>query len=389
MGTKIQYISSLRNWVFFCVTIKEDPFALPTKPDLALFWLADRVHQSGNTNSIKQSQSMLLWLHEAAGIDPYFHTDNEYLKFKLSATKRFDKPSDSRLPLTIDHIIRYSLHYKCVIKYYNTIPLDDLLKVLIIQMYFCTMSRPSELLLSKYSLTKKGIKFKHLAFLKPDPSKPHRNFARIQIVSHKSMKSLKDSKLLYLGYSYCSDVYKTNKSCPCKIINPLRLLNVYLRRRKTLLASLPKGPQKNNLLLSSNNNIFVWNSGKIVTTTDYTKIIKNLVSINSKCIVEPKRYACYSSRIGGTTRASQVGIAHGRILKYVGWSDSKLPDVSMRYIRPDAINLSHFVLDLIHGPSHNNELIIKNRQFLQTGVVFDPWAKCIDRKFCFHKSKRR
>ncbi len=331
---------------------------------------------------------MLLWLHEVADIDPVFNTNGEYQRFKLAAIKRFDTPSDKRLPLQLHHLIRYTLSLDCVINRYNTVPLDSLLKVLIIQMYFFTMSRPCELLLSPHSETKRGIKFKHLTFFKPNPSNPSTHFVRIQVVSHKSMKSLNDSKLLYVGHSYCPQTLQTNKSCPCKLLNPLRLLNVYLRRRQKLVAILQKGKRKHALRLSLENSVFVWSSGKVVTSAYLSKIVKEVVAANSQYILEPKRYAAYSARIGGTTRASQVGIAHGLILKYVGWSDSKLPDISMRYIRPTALCLSNMIRNIIHGPPHCNPNTT-NRIFLQSHVVFDPWSKMEDRKFCFQKINNR
>ena len=78
------------------------------------------------------------------------------------------------------------------------------------------------------------------------------------------------------------------------------------------------------------------------------------------------RYTSYSLRIGGTTLASSSGIDHAKIMKYVGWSQKKLPSMAIRYMRFKHEEMALFNYQMIHGYNPKNK-IRSNTHF------YDPW----------------
>ena len=120
--------------------------------------------------------------------------------------------------------------------------------------------------------------------------------------------------------------------------------------------------------MKSTNPLFVKENGNPVNTSDITQIAKNIANINQ--IVNPKNYTAYSLRIGGTTRASIVGIEHPKILKYVGWTNSRLADCAQRYMRYAPYQLAIIPFQMIH----------KKRQ-KENNKIYDPWSERLDQKY--------
>ncbi len=99
----------------------------------------------------------------------------------------------------------------------------------------------------------------------------------------------------------------------CFYLNPYRLLCEYLKRRyrsKSYKLKINKN--------SKYHNVFVWENGEKITTSDLSQITKEIVQIINIPNRDKHRYSSYSYRIGGTTRGVAVGINHTSILKFVG-----------------------------------------------------------------------
>ena len=158
----------------------------------------------------------------------------------------------------------------------------------------------------------------------------------------------------------------------------MKLLILYINKRKIMINKLKSSlnskqwtqsqkerisSQINKLQIKSNNHVFVWQSGQIVTTRDLTKIVKKVVTIND--INEPNRYTAYSLRIGGTSAASNANIPQPKILKFIGCAPSRLPNISMRYMRYTQDQLKLLPYEILHEALQQN-----NKQ----NITFDPWT---------------
>ncbi len=372
-GTKTHYVSAFRQWAAYCLSMDEYPLDTPINPELAAYWIADRTQQSGNIKSFCNWQSMLTWLHDLKRCDPIYKYDPFYKTFVKALKKQYHNPSDTRLPFELDDIIKYTIYLKVKKSNILTVDLNTLLTIIIIQLYFFTMSRPSELLKSQSSKNKLGLKFNDISH----ESSLNGKFFKFIIKSYKNQQFRKQYKTVIIGDAYCNNVLlNRHHKCFCKILNIYELLKVYFFRRKKLALSINNNSiLKQKLLLSPNNNVFVWKNGTVVTTSHLSKIVKTMV-ITLK-IPNPKRYAPYSLRIGGTTLASINAIPYSKILRYVGWSDNHLPSVSFRYMRYKLDDFRIMINEMIHGVS-SNAINIQKQQ--RSGVVYDPWAYAWNQK---------
>ncbi len=358
-------MTAFKQWVLYCITIRENPLRLPCDTELATFFLADRVHHTGSIGSIKNWSAMLNWIHELAGVKKNYKKSENFKNFKIALAIEYPNKSDPRLPFKIEHILQFTKHHNVNLLTLDITPINTLLKVLLVQAYFFTMSRPCELILSLYSDTKKGIK---IGCLKRDRNNNPSYFAGL-IIDHKTINKKRDPKYVYLTDTRCNKILQgSTQNCMCFYLNPYRILCAYLKRRfrsKSLRIKLDK--------FSKYKNVFVWEDGNIVTTTDLSNITKELVKIINIPIRDQHRYSSYSYRIGGTTRGVAVGINHTNILKFVGWSDSFLGDSSITYIRPSTETLVLIPFQMIHGIG--NQITQQTHEYMNQGLVFDPWSK--------------
>ncbi len=374
----MSYISAFKQWFSYCTSIREDPFNLPCNGELAAFFIAERVEALGSIGSIKNWTAMLNWIHELANEKTFYKSNTIYINYLKALKIQFPKKSDPRLPFTIFHILNYTKYYNINLLTLKSVPLKNLIKVLYAQLQFFIMNRPCELVNSKYSETKNGIKMWQVH----RDNKNDMSYFYIKILYHKTMSTSSEYKYFYITDTRCEKV-KSGKSanCMCFYLNPYRLLCEYLNRRYNN-PNIHKNLKLNKQ--SVNKKLLIWDNGKIISTTDLTLITKEIKMINKIPERDLDRLTNYSYRIGGTTRAVSMGIHHISLLKFVGWSDSFLTDSSASYIRPDTNTLIRIPYQMIHGINNN-----ANQSFYQNenqGLVFDPWTKVYSRnsnKFCY------
>ena len=92
--------------------------------------------------------------------------------------------------------------------------------------------------------------------------------------------------------------------------------------------------------------------------------------------METRHYTAYSLRIGGTTAASKAGIPHPLILKYVGWSNSRLADCAQRYMRYTPFELCRLPFMILHKSKNNTKKNDKN-----DSQIYDPWSENVSQRF--------
>ncbi len=66
-----------------------------------------------------------------------------------------------------------------------------------------------------------------------------------------------------------------------------------------------------------------------------------------------------------------MNIPHVKILRYVLWKNTRLPNIAMRYIRFDSHQLKRVPFEMIHGSTNNknNKHEKENNSF----ITYDPW----------------
>ncbi len=367
-GTKLSYMSAFKQFVCYCNTIREEPLLLPLDSELVTFFIADRISSTGSAGSLTNWTGMLNWLHELARVNNNYQNSKIYKTYMKAVRKQYKKPADSRLPFKIEHIYNYT-RFKGV-NIVNAInqPLNILTEVLAAQIGLFTMLRPCEFSNSKYSYSKNGIKLKYAKQVNDRKNPSH---LYILIKDHKTKQYKPDPKFTYLTDTRCNMVKNgLSKKCLCYYLNPYRILDAYMQIRQ------------NNILLPNkarygkqfpNNKLLVWDNGSDFSTTDLTKITKDIVKINHITKRDKNRYSNYSYRIGGATISMAMGINHVKLLKFVGWTDSFLSDSSISYMRPDTDSLLTIPYEMIHGLHNNNTQ--KLIEFYNQGLVFDPWTK--------------
>ena len=184
---------------------------------------------------------------------------------------------------------------------------------------------------------------------------------------------------------FCSTKCKSTRACPCQRCNPYNLLLLLLKRRQSMVDSMlekfndPNTTylQRSNLYdkiqrfrLLPSNPLFIDEKGESVKTTFLTTIAKE---ISHTCqIMDRQRFTAYSLRIGGTTRASQMGIPHPKILKYVGWSNSRLADCAQRYMRYSSNDLCLVPFHMIHGSREGPK---------NPSQIYDPWSERLNQQY--------
>ncbi len=372
MTTKANYVSSLRNWAKYCIEYNEDPFQMPIDPLVVIYWFSERALQAGSVASICTWQSSLSWLCKIKGFTPSFKENYDFSTFKKELKKEYAEESDTRLPFDLNHIFQYTKHYKCYGKHLKTIPLHDYLKVLLAQLYFCSMARPCELTKIIGNESKPGLKLGDI-YHNTDASDPNEWYFALFILSFKNQKSKKYVKKIIIGNSKCGNRYipGTFKICPCNLINPYQLLFTYLKRCQQIALN------SETFSFTNKDPVFRFKNGISATTKFVGKIAKEIAKLTKE--PEPKRLTGYSFRIGGATLSCMQQIPQPKLLKYVGWKPSHLPHVSMRYMRYKEIDFKTFIFELIHG---SNEVIHRNliSSFKITAEIYDPWTTDLDRK---------
>ena len=388
-GTKEHYVSQLRQWIIYCDDFSLDPLRMPPDPHTYIFWIQERIDAVGSIASLEQWTAMMNWLCEIACIKPIYKLHPDVKLYMRAIRKQYTTQRDHRLPFKVKHLLVYIkyLRYK---KNKGKAKMDynDFVKTTIAQVFLFTMSRPSELLKTRRcDGMSSGLELKYVSEMM---DREHNKLVmKLTIKAYKNQASKKIAKHIYISSSKCPAERnnirnKNGEKCPCHYLDPISAIKTMLKMRKKLLSNLrnklgdeiSKKERKeinktlHTLDLNKNNPLFVFDDGKIASTSTLRQIAKDICMANN--ILDAHHYTAYSFRIGGTTRASTQGIDHPFILRYVGWSESRLGDCSQRYMRYSNYELSTMIYQMIHGPRNNIGFVGNSHHKNRT---YDPWSE--------------
>ena len=373
--TKMGYMSSIRHWINWNLEHQDDPFEFPIPPQKLSVWIQQRFEEAGNIKSIRSWTAAMGLLSDLAGVAKDYKLNRDYMNHIAALKKHHQEAMDPRHPFRLMHIVKYVKH---MVDKKKEDPLEAASKAALATMYFCTMSRPSELV----KPSGKGGKTRGLKFVNMDrkTDKQH-GFPMIKLTVdlYKNQASKKIKKTIYLGTTQCN---KSN-GCRCKYINPFERMREMLKMRRDLAKRVKEEldrtnntksrkilkTQWDNLRKKPDNYLFVHTNGKPFTIKEVTQIAKDVAKINK--IMDDEHYTAYSFRIGGTTRASLAGIDHTMILRYVGWTESRLADCAMRYMRYAPKELAMVPYHMIHP----------RKKLTEWSKTYDPWSEKLDMKY--------
>ena len=378
--SKASYVSAFRHYFRFCLDFEIDPLKMPLDPEVCIYWIQQRIEMKGSIASLSTWTAMLHWISELAMAPMIYKSHPLYTSYLAAIRKKYEKGVDHRLPFRLHHIHKYTLKTWKSDKGENTISFDNLLRILIANLYFFTMSRPCEILrASGSSLRKFGLL---IGDIQKMVDLEHSATIYEFKVRTKNAASRKIFKKIYISSSRCNKHHQ----CICAKMDPFMLLDYYMKRRRDLCAEIhqtlgtgnlseseyaTQTTRLENLAIKKSKPLLVWSDGKTATTKDLAKIAKE---ISRKAgIVDPQHYTSYSLRIGGTTAASMAKIDHVLILKYVGWSVSRLADCGQRYMRYSPYELSMMPFKIIHG-EYDSYSRNQNK-------IYDPWSEKINMKY--------
>ena len=357
-----------------------NPFYVPFEVDTIRFFICDRVRAIGTIKSLRQWVSTLMWVSECLHASKEWRRNQSLCTLIRALQKQYAEEKDIRLPIKVDYIRNYMIKKGATTtKLMQSMPFDKLLAIVVLVLTWFLGNRPSEVLKYSTKHSTNGLRIEDVEW------KPQYKCFSILIKSFKNQKSKKVFMEKQIPSTKCS-----NPQCTvyCTILNPMKLLKIYQQKRvllhKQIAAKLQQQPSDKKLKqlfkkvrYHKNSYLFIKQNGEIFKTTDLNKVIKEVVQINN--LEEPKRYTAYSLRIGCTTQQQAMGIPHPKILRYIGWAESRLPSIAMRYMRYTKANLRQVPFELIHGSLMQDNFTLQ-RKFMNMNNVFDPWTNKINFK---------
>ena len=380
MGTKTHYVSQFRHYVNFCLDHSINPLQVPLDPHVCTFWIQEKFNMNGNIKSLNQWTAKLNWISDLSRAPKNYKKHPDYVQYISGLRKQYHEGNDHRMPFRLVHLYKYTKSiWKPSKENLKVIGYTNLVKAALANTYFFTMSRPCEFLVSRSAPPRLcGLKvgdFKRI--LDTEHGVP---LIELTINVYKNQASRRIQKKIYI----CSTKCKRSRNCPCRLCNPYNLLLLMIRRRQCLIdevmekLDIAKGVERirlksliEKLRLKPSNNFFIKEDGSPIDTKFLTNIAKDIVGESR--ILKKENYTAYSLRIGGTTRASKVGVPHPKILKYVGWSAARLADCAQIYIRYSPYELGQIPFQMIHG--------IRGKKIDSSSKIYDPWSERINPKY--------
>ena len=362
LGTYINYIAPLRRWMQFTMELNISPLVFPYDTEVVIYWITDEIKRVGSTQSIKSWEGSVRWLGKMLGWDnEHWRQHPRYKDYREAAIKRWSRPPNQKLPITIEHLLAMARRYDIRQSTLYRIDFDLLVQWTALVWLFLTFSRPCELLRRTQNNTEFGLNIgevQEVTLIKG--GKPA---LEIQIDRFKNAISRQCVKVIYVRDTDCGQSHCTR----CDSLNPLHLYRIMKHRRAQLQRQcLPHTEKWRRLSPSTASNpLFVLSSGRAVTSSVIQRGIDKVMAAAG--LRKSKDYTPYSLRIGATTQAHRVKICHAKILQYVGWQLNSLPDMAYRYTRYPPQSLQWMAHDLVHGTT----AMVSDRG---TNTIYDPWV---------------
>ncbi len=359
--TKCGYVSLIKDFLRFCSARGINDASTNISPQLAIWWMRDRVRRLGSCNSESSWSASLSWLISSLGGTPTYYKDHFYQRAHKNMIELWTIPVKTRKPIKIHWISAFLIHLNITPETWWTCDLELLTMAFLLLIAFFGIVRPAEILFSdstenkKWEIISTGLKWSDITPKNTNKSY-HRRYLQLYIRWYKNQEFRTEPKLLNMGPPTCN-----HKECKCHILNFYNMFFVLKKRRQTHIKKLVQilqyttNKKQRSLLekriniLDTNpsNYIFVGLNGSIWRPAKLTQVLQQLTENLS--IPNPEAYPSYSVRIGASSLCHQQRIDLLKLVRYVIWSTKKFPHVSQRYIRFTVANLRIIPFEMIHG----------------------------------------
>ena len=364
LGTKLNYVSLLRNYFNYCLEHDEDPFKPYIDPVVAIHWMYHQTMRLGSCNSRSTWSATLSWWVWLHGRKATFFKNGLYRRVWEVMVTLYTIPRKPRLPMRLEWVVNYLKFLGVTPDTWHKVSLQSLTIALFYILLFLTISRPAELLFTNSTedetieIITTGLRWKDLTFHNMDQSR-YAQYISLEIHWFKNQQHRNQSKIIDMQSPLCR-----NKDCKCKYLDFIAILRTLKQRRDALIIELGyikrqngflnKKQQKqfDNLKTEMNDYILVGGDGKRWTPPHMRPIMKHFQQVIG--MEFPERFPLYCVRIGAMSRVNQQKMDLLKVLRYVAWSVSNLPHVSNRYVNFKSEDLRTIPFEIIHGALDKN-----------------------------------
>lgn len=309
-----RYVSGFRQYYRYCIEFKYNPWLYEGRK--IKYWcsyLLYRVRKYSISVLINSRRGITYVFMDLFHYPYNVFVGEYYADFIRKLNKTYAGIPDNRIPILLNHHIMLAKHYNVSTKNAWKVPFNDLLIVLLDQLYgFCGrrggeyISNTDPLLIDQLSFHD-GIVFEQ----------QYHSWKYGKILHKKFKNMVNKQDLMFSHFGDSSHEY----------INPYHYMYVYYHRRKYSSSSLISN-------LNGNGPLFVFENGKLFKYADLIKYIVNIYKHQLEDEYLKGRICVYSLRIGCNVMMSERMYNKGQIKAYIGWLiNAKDDDSQNRYSR--------------------------------------------------------
>ena len=176
ISTEKNYLSHLRLYMRYCYLYGYNPWIFPFRPQIVQWYIVYHV-RSRSISVLDGDIAAFVWLHRLLNVPFHSWRKHELVEFTIYSLKKIYKATpDVRLPFLLSHQRLFARLFKVNIANAYHCPFNDLVIVLIVQLYGFLGNRISEILGSNDKCSNQGIKvadFQLIKEPKDDMQVPH------------------------------------------------------------------------------------------------------------------------------------------------------------------------------------------------------------------------
>jgi len=361
IGTKVNYISVLKDWCTFCALCGENPMHVSPNPKLVIYWFYSRLNKSQKgANSMDTWQSALSWLIHMIGGEPTYMKTRLFDMHKKVITKLHKKPTRTKLPFQLTWIVTWLKRTNVTPTTWWTCPFNDLMKSVLVLFIYFTISRPSEIYMTNktenpnWEIITPGLQLGHVQMIN--------ELLHIEVWWYKNQEIRHVPKHIFISSPLC-----TNPNCKCRYLDFILMYQILRSRRiaqfRKLVRERENAPtwrshvnidnKLDKLGLGNDKFLFVDDTGTVWGPSQFSTLFRNIRATVG--MSNPHFFPPYSLKNGSMSMVNLQDIPLLKVIKFVAWSVKRLPHMSQRYIKIGVDEMSTIPYEMIHGVIRNGD----------------------------------
>ena len=300
-----------------------NPFYNFLDPLLIVYYCLNRIKYN-NVKSLATDTAAIVWFCEQINTSTDWRNSQTFKSTLIKIHKLFFLPPDKAEPIFPSMVLNWLISLNINIHNAFKMPLDLLVKILIIQIISITGMRLMELLRYNKKGSTNGIRFGNIKIIRYNKQNSNiaskldiANYIRLNIDpgQYKNAKSRLQPKEYIIGDTY-HNVY-----------NPYYYFVIYSKRMRKYMYD-------NNIAIDNNSKFFrdsKFNEIKYNHVSNWMKAVLIANGINYN--IDNKKFTIHGFRSGIATWLRAMGVPMEQICHYVGWSDKFLRSAAYGYFR--------------------------------------------------------